>query len=276
MSDRELPDLQILSASSLVLHEETDLDRTARLTQVLSREQFLKNPPIVAPMPEGDRYVVLDGANRTTSLWALGVPHIIAQVVDYDAVDLDTWNHVVTEIDGEKLFEATRLVEGLRMVEDELEHARRMLTARRCLGYIVSPHKGVHILYGGDSLLAEATLLNRIVHTYRGIGRIHRIKTDTLGDQGSYYGSVAAVIVFPRFTPADIINLATMDHKLPTGITRHVIPNRALRVNYPLQSLADLSLTIDQKSSALREFVRDRLQRRAIRVYQESTVLYDE
>lgn len=63
---------------------------------------------------------------------------------------------------------------------------------------------------------------------------------------------------------------------MPTGITRHIIPRRALRLNYPFNQLADATISLAQKNEALKGFIRERLQTRSIRFYQESTVLFDE
>lgn len=276
MNERELPDLRILPSDALVLHEDTDPDRTERLVAVLKRDQVLKNPPIVAPMPDSERFVVLDGANRTTSILAMGIPHVLVQVVDYDTVELDTWNHVVTGMPEQELFRAVRGIPGLTLEEGNLLQARILLTARRCLGYLICPEGEVYIMRGGESLLQEVHLLNQVVHLYKGLGKIYRIKTDNLHEQEQYYDEIAALMVFPRFTPADIVTLAGMDEKLPTGITRHVIPQRALRLNYDLRELANRERTVGEKNDELMTYIRERLQARRIRVYQESTVLYDE
>src|SRR5207253_9396 len=61
----ETPDLRIVRLDRLVEHEYNDEQRTTPLAQRLKVEGLLKNPPIVAPLEDGDdpRYVVLDGAN---------------------------------------------------------------------------------------------------------------------------------------------------------------------------------------------------------------------
>lgn len=276
MNERELPDLRILPTEALVLHEETDPERTARLTQLLTREQKLKNPAIVAPIPDSERYVVLDGANRTMALRALGAPHMLVQVVNYDEVDLDTWNHVITGMETEALFASVRAVPRLDLQPGTLILARALLTARRCLGYLIDPSGAVYILRGGQSLRDEARVLMQVVAAYKGIGTIYRSKTDNIAEQAEYYDRVAAIVVFPRFTPADIINLATTEDKMPTGITRHIIPRRALRVNYELGRLIHPTKALTEKNAELQEFIRVRLQARNIRFYQESTVLFDE
>lgn len=52
------PDLRILPLKFLVEHEYNDVQRTAPLAHRLEAEGVLKNPPIVAPIGDGDpRYV---------------------------------------------------------------------------------------------------------------------------------------------------------------------------------------------------------------------------
>jgi hypothetical protein len=70
--------------------------------------------------------------------------------------------------------------------------------------------------------------------------------------------------------------LASNGHKLPTGITRHVIPGRALRVNLPLSMLMDKESTTEGKNERLRVWASQKLARLEIRYYQESTFLFDE
>ena len=93
----DLPDLRILLAKALVPHEDCDPRRVNRLSNRLQEDGILKNPPVVAHIPDSQKYVVLDGANRALSFVNLSIPHIIAQLVSYDesGVEVDTWYHVV-------------------------------------------------------------------------------------------------------------------------------------------------------------------------------------
>jgi hypothetical protein len=63
---------------------------------------------------------------------------------------------------------------------------------------------------------------------------------------------------------------------LPTGITRHIIHGRALRVNLPLSVLTDEERTTEQKNEWLHHWVKQKMAQREIRYYQESTFLFDE
>ncbi|HBY92510.1 MAG TPA: hypothetical protein DEP84_00870 [Chloroflexi bacterium] len=271
----KLPDLRIVPAESVVLHEETDPDRTTRLTEILRRDQVLKNPPVVAPLPTNGRFVVLDGANRVASLRALAAASLLVQVVEYDEVQLDTWNHLVTGMDEVQLFDTIRTVPGLTLEPATLRQARNRLATRRILGYLINPEGHVYLLRGGEGLRDEARLLNDVVRAYKGMSQIFRLKADSIAELKQYYEGIAALVVFPSFTPADIINLTLVDAKLPTGITRHLIPGRALRLNYEISTLmSDRSL--EEQNRKLGEFVHQKLAAREIRFYEESTFLFDE
>jgi hypothetical protein len=63
---------------------------------------------------------------------------------------------------------------------------------------------------------------------------------------------------------------------LPTGVTRHVIPGRALHVNAPLAILADQAQSSQAKNRWLEGWLKQRLSGHGVRFYQESTFLFDE
>jgi ParB-like chromosome segregation protein Spo0J len=78
----DLPDLRVVSLQSLVLHERMDPRRAPPLVEALRADGVLRNPPIVHPVSQrSERFVVLDGANRTTAFELLGIAHILVQVV---------------------------------------------------------------------------------------------------------------------------------------------------------------------------------------------------
>jgi hypothetical protein len=88
---------------------------------------ILKNPPVVASIPDKESYVVLDGANRALAFVNLGIPHIVAQLVAYkgSGVELDTWYHVVAGMDIADFEAALTKVTGLHLKVCNLEEARQ-------------------------------------------------------------------------------------------------------------------------------------------------------
>src|SRR5512140_3521369 len=100
--------LAIVPLNSVVLHEEIEAKRIERLVTRLSEDRVLRNPPIATEVraPQGWlRYVVLDGASRTSALRKLKIPDIVVQIVDYHSplIHLQSWNHLLLDVDPAEL-----------------------------------------------------------------------------------------------------------------------------------------------------------------------------
>ena len=292
--DVELPNLQIIPAQSLLPHEKFERQRSEPLVARLRAEGVLKNPPVVAPIPGEDLYVVLDGTNRAESLKAMACPHVVVQVVDYDnpGVILDTWFHLVTDMASDDLLHAAKSIDGLRIEPARLRRARSELVHRRATAYLVVPGPPVrrggvrgrlarqrqavgYLAYVEGDVTLRTAVLARLVDVYESRGRIHRVNTDRLESLLPLYRDVAALVVFPRYQPSEIVALARRGAFLPPGITRHVIPGRALRLNFPIEVLTD-NRTLEEKNAWLQDWLRVKLAGKEIRYYQESTYLFDE
>lgn len=271
----EIPKLLILPADALVLHEDVDVRRVEPLVKRLQMDGLLKNPPVAAecsPAADPGRYVILDGANRTTALWKLEAPHHLVQVVDYGEVELDTWGHLVTGITQE-LFADSLAKTELNLELATRQDARERLARHEIAASIASPNGKVLALPAHGS---ETETLRRLTSVYNGQSTIHRVTSDDLAELLPYYQDVAALVRFPRYTQDEILYLASNGHKLPTGITRHMIPGRALRVNLPLSILMDAQQSTRQKNEWLHAWISHKLAQREIRYYQEATFLFDE
>jgi hypothetical protein len=269
-----LPELRVLAMKAVVLHEDADERRVLALSQRLQAEGVVKNPPIVASLGD-DRYVVLDGANRVSALRRIGVPDIVVQLVDYETVRLSTWFHLITGADSERLSAALAGIDGLKLRRGKLADARQALALRESLAYLVLPDGGVLELLAQGSLGARTEMLRRAVAVYKGRANIHRVQSDEIEALSEFYDEIAGLIVFPSYQPGDIIEMARQDAKLPSGITRHVIPLRALRINTELGFLWS-DQQASEKNRWLAEWTRHKVQQREIRHYEEQTVIYDE
>lgn len=272
-----LPDLRILPTDRLLVHEDCDPRRIERLSARLQEEAIIKNPPIVAPIPDTDEYVVLDGANRCLSFSALGIPHIVAQVVSYDDPDviLDTWYHVVSGMQIHEFEQELTKVTGLHLENCDLEDARRALGLCEAAAYIVCA-EGVRMARNTTGYLRHDTrLLNKLVSVYKGKADIFRASNDIWEIQAPYYPHITALVIFPRLAPADIINAARFGPRIPTGITRHVIPARALNINIPIHILA-ANCSLEEKAAWLHDWLLERMAANAIRFYSESTFSFNE
>jgi hypothetical protein len=193
-------------------------------------------------------------------------------VVDYHEVELDTWGHLVTGISQETFTQSLAKV-SLNLDLTTRQDARERLARHEIAASIANSNGEVFALTGGAS---DTQVLHQLTSVYNGQSIIHRVTTDDLTELLPYHDDVTALIRFPRYTPEEILYLASNGHKLPTGITRHVIPGRALRVNLPLSVLMDEGRTTEGKNERLRAWISHKLARREIRYYQEATFLFDE
>lgn len=275
------PDLRILPLKLLVEHEYNDVQRTAPLAQRLEAEGLLKNPPIVAPIGDGDpRFMVLDGANRTTALSSLGYPHVLAQVVKYEepTVTLTTWHHLISGIEPEEFTQVLSSVEGADLFPLDHLHARAALARRECLMYIMRMDGKVFVArpkLPGLFVHEQNQLLNALVDTYKDRGKLHRAMTDSLEEAQRLYSDLAGVIVFPKYDAFEVLALARDGELLPAGLTRHLIQGRILRVNYPLSELKSKE-SLEAKNARLQEWLQRKMSSKEVRFYGEMTFLFDE
>jgi hypothetical protein len=277
----QLPDLRIVPVESLRPHERNDPQRMQPLARKIREQAMIRNPPVVAALSatgSSDGFVVLDGANRVGAARACGLPHMVVQVVRYEApfVELRTWYHALGEIGRAQFERAAEVVPGLTCRAEDPLHARALLARREVLATVEFREGGALTFSGGRDLGERNNLLNAVVDAYHDRQRFYRMSTDSLEVATSRYPEVTALVVFPHFEPAEVVELATRGDTMPAGITRHLIRWRALRVNLAIDLLVDPRRGLDDKNRWLREWREERLARRELRFYEEPTVLFDE
>jgi hypothetical protein len=272
----ELPELQIVPTESLRPHEEIEVGRARGLIRALQTEGFLKNPPVVLPIStDTERFVVLDGANRTTAFRQMGFPHILVQVAR-SGVEVMNWNHVLRGPSAALLLEAIRDLSDARLIQTSREAAPAALLARESLMYVVVPDGQVWQLESPRLPLPEqVALLGRVVKLTEPGFRRERTGAADLDGLVKLYPDLSCLLVYPRFELADVIEVAAGGGLFPSGTTRFLISPRALRVNFPLATLADRS-PLESKRQVLEEWIRERVSNRRVRFYAESTFLFDE
>jgi hypothetical protein len=280
-SELRLPDLRFVPVEALIPHERHDEQRMQPLIRKIREQGVLKNPPIVTELEataEGTRYVLLDGANRASAAQAAGLPHMVVQVVRYDdpGVTLSTWHHALVGFPHDEIGIQLAKIAGLEIHAETLPHARAVLARREALAYIVCGDGAVDTLHGGGDLRERNDMLNAVVDSYRADTRFVRVTSDSLSAAQARHPQVTMLIVFPHFEPDEVIELATSGARLPAGITRHLVSWRALRVNIPIDRLADDTQSLEMKNAWLREWLEERLLQRQVRFYEEPTVLFDE
>jgi hypothetical protein len=208
---------------------------------------------------------------------SLGIPHIVAQLISYDypGVAVDTWYHVVSGMHLEEFESALKQVTGMSLQDCSLQEARRSLEKNESIAYIVC-ESGVRKVFSleGDQP-RNLQVLNNIVGAYKGKADIYRASNDIWEKQIPYYPDITALMIFPRYKPQDILHAAQNGYKVPSGVTRHIIPQRALNINIPLDVLS-ADWTLQKKRDWLDEWMMERMAANAIRYYAESTFSFNE
>ncbi|HVP15079.1 MAG TPA: hypothetical protein VMS88_06020 [Terriglobales bacterium] len=280
--DFPVPSLRFVPSEALVLHERFDPQRTRPLVECFRREGVLRNPPVVAELTPGTgdelRYVVLDGANRASAGREAGLPHMAVQLVRYEEPDvrLTTWTHALADFPRAELESVCAAVAHIECRAGNLMRARAQVARREALAYVAYAGGAVSTFHGGATLHEKNALLNALVDAYRDRHRYYRLTTQSIETARARHREVTALVVFPQLEPAEVVELAADGDPLPAGITRHLIRWRALRVDVPLERLADRSEPIEKKNLWLWSWIEQKQKQRQVRFYEESTVLFDE
>ncbi len=263
------PDLRILPTARLRAHEEHDSQRSQPLVERLRREQFVINPPIVAPMDNGE-YVILDGANRCYAFAELGYPHSLVQVVSYQdgTVELGTWQHVIGQWDADEFIQQLDQMPDIELTEGQHKNAI------------------AHVLFrDGRELALRAPVatthernaaLRHVVQIYQQNAVLHRTAVAEPERIWTLFPDPVALVFFPHYRPSDIIAAAKENAFLPPGISRHIVHGRAIRVNYPIERLRDTATPLSQKNNALQSWIQQKVANRQVRYYAEATYQFDE
>jgi len=271
-----LPTLKILPIDLLILHEDHDMQRTLPLVAKLRAQGILRNPPIVMPLTDGsDRYMVLDGANRVTSLREMGFPHIVVQVVEPDDknVTLQTWNHIVWGMDSQRLIESVREVKAIKL--KKIDPQKSFDPPETIPVQIRLPDGSLYLAITPIQLIDKVGALHGIVDCYKEIALLDRTSQTLSESFRATYPDMTALVIFPRFEIPSVLYLAGKNCVLPTGITRFTISPRALHLNYPLHELSS-GKPIEYKEAYLQHWVVERIKNKSVRHYVEATFLFDE
>ena len=269
-------DIKLLKISEIKLHETTETKRLRNIYDRIANNRFLFNPVIVGCHKK--EMILIDGANRLSSLKDIGCKLSIAQVIDYDdrRIKLKNWNHLVYNTDITyflKYFDRNKIKyrfvkynEGAKIRNSKLCH---MLLSD------INTDKTVliNLPKGFDNVVKE---LNAFAKLYFGKYPFDRSEEEiTYSDLRKYTRREGILIEFPRFKKHHVINAAKNGRKIPAGITRHILVNRVLHVRYEISKLKD-DRDIDFKTKELKKYLISKIDNNKVRQYRESVIVFDE
>jgi hypothetical protein len=240
----------------------------------------LKNPPIVAPFNDGSgNYMVLDGANRSTALKKMGLKHVLAQIVEPDALPLDvqTWNHVCWGISPDEFFAGLQAIPEIRLDKVDPTDGLRQLYSHHILIMAQRPDSEHSFagLYDQGDLISRINLLHRVMDSYKERAKLDRTRVRQINAVKGMYEGLSGLIIYPPFKMNEVMQLVSAGHLFPAGVTRFTVAPRALRVNYPMDEL-DSEDSLEAKNERLDQWIQQKISAKSVRFYAEPTVLFDE
>jgi L-serine kinase (ATP) / ParB family transcriptional regulator, heme-responsive regulator len=276
------PELRLVPTASVRFHEHAERRRTLRLVERIRSEAQLRNPPIVADMEDG-HYLLLDGANRVSAFVELGYSHVPVQVVDYGdkAVQLKGWHHLL--LDGGSLalraaYEALPEVSVRPVPQAQLAH---LLELRQVFAVLVENETarwGLFPAQGRTEIEVHERIrvLEAVVGAYEGQSRLERVKLADYEELPQVIQGVRhQICLFPVLRKEELLHLAAEGVMIPTGLTRHIIPGRALGIHLDLAFLHG-NASDEKKVQHFQAFVDGLSMEGRIRFYEESVFIMNE
>lgn len=269
-------ELNILKIKDIKLHETTETKRLRNIYERIAGCKYLNNPVIVGKV--NSDYLLIDGANRLSTLTDLNCKLVIAQVIDYmkPGIKLKTWNHHIHNFPKESLFQFFS-DNSLRFKNVNMNEAIRIRKNR--LNTLIASD-----IESGQTFVVTLPVnfgemiqcLNKLTAIYFGKYTFDRSEEEIkFSDIRKYTRRKGMLIEFPKFRKQHVIKAATSKFKIPAGITRHIIINRVLHVRYELKKLKSEN-GIEKKNSELKLALLKKIDANKVRQYRESVIVFDE
>lgn len=267
--------LELVPIEQVLPHEQIDDKRVSRLMSRLEEDRLLVNPPVTTFW--NGRYIVLDGATRSTAFKRLGYRYLIVQVAQPERTgfELHTWYHAISSPQPfTELVEHLKSIDGLILLPLSQKQIRSAFRQKDALCYFLDRE--------GKATLAQAApdtdrlaVMNALVSRYTNWGKVERTLLTDLPRLLGQFPEMTAVAIFPQFEPQTVFEVSSQGKLLPAGLTRFVIPGRILRLNADLERLKKEE-PLPAKRAWFNDFLEEKLARSRMRYYQEPVILLDE
>ncbi|MDD5362808.1 MAG: hypothetical protein PHN88_11790 [Ignavibacteria bacterium] len=268
--------LDILKIKEIKLHETTEFNRLRNIYDRISGSKYLLNPVIVGKSRKG--YLLIDGANRLSTLKEIGCKLIVCQIIDYNnpRIKLRNWNHLIYNIGNDEIKAICEKI-GLEWTEIKYNAGYRILNSG--FNYVLSSEIQnqstllIHLSRKFSKMICELNSLTRFYFNKYAFDRSE--EEIRFADLKKYSRKEGILVEFPRFKKEQIVKIADSDVKLPAGISRHILDNRVLHVRYDISKLKD-DRHLDKKKKDLDEYILSKIDNNKVRQYRESVIVFDE
>lgn len=268
--------LDILRIDEIRLHESTETNRLRNIFERISNSKYLINPVIVGYYD--DEKILIDGANRLSTLKEIGCKLIIAQMTDYrnKRIKLRNWNHLIYDTGIEQIMEYCT-INNFHFKEMSYSKAKSILKQDHHFILVSDIGEERSILVSLPRKFEEnIERLHKFTKYYFGVHPFDRSEEEiTYHELCKYSRRKGCLVEFYKFDKKQIIKIANNKAKLPAGISRHILDNRVLHVRYEISKLKELR-NIEQKRKDLNKYLINKIDSNKVRQYRESVIVFDE
>ncbi len=259
-----LSKLEIRELSSLYQHEQTIPKNVKRLQEAMFNLGQIVDPLIV----DRKTGVVLDGNHRLQVLKNIEIPNVIVQTVDYskDKYKLGTWFPVSEIPIPPEIFEKM----GVKVEDVDFDSGMKAVDSLKAVMMLVRHVDGKKqcklISPGSHDVLSMTEKQKEIVSNLTDLDLQYH------ADDGiEYHLSKGKDVIYRRaYTKDEVIKEAVAGRPFPPKTTRHIIPNRIIRLNMRLGWLLEDKETAH---SLLEEMLSHRVYAGNVRRYPEPVIV---
>jgi hypothetical protein len=258
-----IKDLEIVEVSELLQHEQT-IDRNLfRLKEAMLNIGQLVDPIIVDKKTK----TVLDGNHRMRVLKTIKVPNAVCQAIDYndERIKICGWFPVMENLSSAQISDA-----GFKVESVDFEQGKKTLDSKGAAFMLVKEKNGkeCHLVEPSSyDLLGMLEAQSRILQKINNEDKIMYIADDQVNE----HLKMGRSAFFRRnFTKQDVINEALAHRPLPPKSTRHLIPDRIIRLN---MKLGWLHQTKEEATKYLEGIIHDRVYNSNVRRYTEPVIV---
>ena len=275
------PRLKIVPIDKCLAHEGIVQKWVDRIAYNILDQGVVKNPIIVSE--HKGHYVVIDGMHRFAAFNKMEIKNILVCETDYnsDKILLEGWDaFTFRPLNTKKLLaELFPESEGYKIGEcKDLALARKQLLGRKHL--LVAGDKGGKFYTLDKPRMDEEHMLDELIHITEMIDaeidarnlRVLYVE-NSLSDDKFANSDAISMIIRPQFRKYEVIERTLQKKLFPRKSTRHLIPDRPLRVDLDL-SLLRANIKLDIKNRLLDEHLKWCFESDKVRYYPESVYVF--
>jgi len=277
------PNLKIVPIDKCLRHEGIVEKWVDRIAFSIMDIGIVKNPMIAAK--QNDHYVIIDGMHRLAAYNNLEVPDVLICEINYFSkkVRLEGWDAFTFRPLG-----ALELLQDLFPEKDgysikeckDIDKARKELIDRQHI--LIAGDKGGKFYTLNKPMKDKEYILDELIHDTEKIDdeidrrnlRVLYVENSTSAEQFAN-SDAQSMIIRPQFRKDEVIERTLSKKLFPRKSTRHLIPDRPLRVDLDL-SLLRAHVDIETKNQLLDEHLKWCFESGRVRFYPESVYVFSD